>query len=88
MIPVPRVYSSTNVSIAMDFVEGIALQEGWNELPETERSAIGAQLRDHINHMGAIGSTFVGTMDGGPAVDARMFKHRGDTFTSDGGTIF
>ncbi|RYP11796.1 hypothetical protein DL767_010721 [Monosporascus sp. MG133] len=67
-----------------DFVEGVMLYEAWNEPSETEGSAVGVQLRHQINQMRAIGSTFVGIVDGVPAVDARMLKPGGGPFTSEG----
>lgn len=47
-IPVPTVYEATSNSVTMDFIEGSNLEEAWNDLSDTEITAIAEQLGDYL----------------------------------------
>lgn len=79
-IPVPKVYETTSTSITMEFVEGSTLEEAWEDLSVTEATAIGEQLRDYLTQLRKIRGSSIGSFDGGPAVDCRMFVNEGGPF--------
>lgn len=79
-IPVPTVYETTSNSITMEFVEGSTIEEAWKDLSDTEIAAISEQLRDYLTQLRSLKGSFIGSFDGGPAVDARMFINEGGPF--------
>lgn len=82
-IPVPCVHATTRTSITMDFVEGNMLQDVWNDLSDTERATISAQLRDYLNQLRAIKGSYIGGFNKSPAVDSRHFSYEGGPFESE-----
>ena len=76
-IPVPKVYNTTETSITMEFVEGSTLEEAWKDLSDIEIAAIGEQLRDYLTQLRSLRGPFIGSFDGGPAVDCRVFVNEG-----------
>lgn len=79
-IPVPEVYETTSDSITMEFLEGSTVEDVWKDLSDAETKAIGEQLRDYINQLRNIRGSFIGSFDGSPAVDCRMFVNEGGPF--------
>ncbi|KAG6365486.1 hypothetical protein INS49_007097 [Diaporthe citri] len=79
-IPVPTVYETTSNSITMEFVEGLTLEEAWKDLSSTEIAAISEELRDYLTQLRGLKGSFIGSFDGGPAVDSRLFVNEGGPF--------
>ncbi|KAI7787575.1 hypothetical protein LA080_014944 [Diaporthe eres] len=85
--PVPMVYETTSNSMTMEFVEGLTLEEAWKDLSNPEIAAISEQLRDYLNQLRSLKGSFIGSFDGGPAVDCRMFINEGGAFRTVPGYI-
>lgn len=64
----------------MEFVESSTLEEAWEDLSDTEAAAIGEQLRDYLTQLRSLRGSFIGSFDGGPAIDSRMFINEGGPF--------
>lgn len=79
-IPVPTVYETTSNSITMEFVEGRTLEEAWKDFSDDEAAAVGDQPRDYLTQLRSLRGSTIGSFDGGPAVDCRMFINDGGPF--------
>lgn len=82
-IPVPRLLATTRTSITMEFVEGTTLQKAWNGLSDAERATVSAQLRDYLDQLRAIKGSYIGGLNGGPAIDSRILCVEGGPFDSE-----
>ena len=82
-IPVPRVHATTAATITMDYIEGTTLEKAWNELSDDERAAISDQLRDYIGQLRSIKGTYIGGLEGGPAMDGRLLLREGGPFATE-----
>lgn len=81
-ILVPEVYTTTGFSITMEFVKGLTLEEVWKDLSDVEAAAIGEQLRDYLAQLRSLYRLFIGSFDGGPAVNSRIFINKGGPFST------
>lgn len=79
-IPVPTVYEATSNSVTMDFIEGSNLEEAWNDLSDTESTAIAEQLGDYLVQLRNLRRSVIGSFDSGPALDSRFFINQGGPF--------
>lgn len=76
-IPVPTVYETTTNSITMELIDGSTLEDAWKDLSDAEAAAVAEQLRDYLTQLRNLQGSTVGSFDGGPALDSRIFSNEG-----------
>lgn len=86
-IPVPKVYSSGmygNIGvIEMELIEGDTLQKVWGGLSQDEKLSYAGQLRQIVSQLRSLEGSCIGSLEHGPAVDARRDSNRGGPFISE-----
>ncbi|KAI9748038.1 MAG: hypothetical protein M4579_007327 [Chaenotheca gracillima] len=89
-IPVPHMHDHTSsesaLTIKMDFIEGRTLWEEWPETSADQKLDIVKQLKAIVNAMRSLepDSAEIGSCDGGPALDLRIYDiYRGGPFSDE-----
>ena len=87
-VPVPKVfdvYKSEDgiVSITMEYIDGDNLEKIWKELSQEQKLAIAEQLRGFICQLRELKGDYIGSINGGQALDLRIQEIRGGPFTSE-----
>ncbi|GAP91708.1 putative phosphotransferase enzyme family protein [Rosellinia necatrix] len=80
-IPVPEVYNvytdkeTGHTRIMMEFIDGVELEEAWDNYSQEEKVSVIEQLRGYMEQLRKIKGTFIGPVDGSwcddPFFDAR-----------------
>lgn len=87
-IPVPKVYSSgtyENIGgfVEMEMLEGDTFQKVWGALSQDEKHDYSGQLRQIVSQLRSLKGSHIGSLEHGPAVDARRDSNRGGPFVSE-----
>ncbi|RMD39713.1 hypothetical protein DV735_g5420, partial [Chaetothyriales sp. CBS 134920] len=86
-IPVPQVYFAGSCGdtkvIEMEMIEGETLEKIWDGLTEQERHGYALQLRQVVDQLHSLEGSYIGSLEGGPAVDARRFRNYGGPFADE-----
>ena len=87
-IPVPRVhdariYDNGTTVIEMGYIEGTVIAEAWMELSQEQKKEVANQLRCLLLSLGEHKGSYIGGVEGGPAVDCRRLRVQGGPFGSE-----
>ena len=85
-IPVPKVYFAEicdgTTIIEMDLIQGVVLDEVWPNISTEEKRSYAQQLRTIVDQLRSLQGAYIGSIDHGPAADARRDTNRGGPFSS------